>query len=65
MIASGAMGPSQFGLDGDQLESIDCLLVLVSLPASSDKIGLVACGLSQSCSQTSGPEFRAAVQCKL
>ena len=46
MIASGAMGPSQFGLDGDQLESIDCLLVLVSLPARSDIIGRVACGLS-------------------
>ena len=33
------MGPSLFGLDGNQLESIDCLLVLVSLPASSDIIG--------------------------
>ena len=41
------MGPSQFGLDGDQLESIDCLLVLVRLPARSYIIGRVACGLSQ------------------
>ena len=40
------MGLSRFGLDGDQLESIDCLLVLVSLPARSDIIGRVACRLS-------------------
>ena len=45
--SSGAMGPSHLGSDGDQLESIDCLLVLVKLPGSSYIIGRVACGLSQ------------------
>ena len=41
------MSPSRFGLDDDQLESLDCRLVLVSLLASSYINGRVACWLSQ------------------